>query len=162
MIIKSGTHDFKLDVMHLSRMLPVLHPSLPIATQLEAALTKKAEQLKARLGEGSSFELRREAWYTWKVKNITDKELTSRVVSERYNTTKIVALLHKSEKDNSYTRNNTVLDNMSTERIEVRLNGYEYPQEDLKAFWFRGSRLWKQIKKLDKGMILKVIERKTW
>ena len=61
MIIKSGALNFKADVMHLSWMLSVLHPSLPIATQLEAGLTKKAKQLKAGLGKGSSFEL------TWEV-----------------------------------------------------------------------------------------------
>ena len=51
-LIKSGTQNYKVDVMHLSWMLPVLHPSLPIATQLEAELTKKVEQLKAGLGKG--------------------------------------------------------------------------------------------------------------
>ena len=47
-------------------MLPVLNPSLPIATPLEAELTKKLNQLKAGLGNGSSFELRWEACNTYK------------------------------------------------------------------------------------------------
>ena len=39
----------------------------------------------------------------------------------------------KSEKDNSNTQNNMVNDNMNTYRIKVRLNGYEYPQDDFKC-----------------------------
>ena len=42
-------------------------------------------------------------------------------------------MLQKSEKDNSYTQNNMVFDHMNTNRIEVRVNGYKYPQEDLKC-----------------------------
>ena len=64
-IIKSGHQNFKVDVMHLSWILPILHPSLPIlhpslliATQLGARLTEKAEQLKAGLGNGGSLEVR--------------------------------------------------------------------------------------------------------
>ena len=67
MIIKSGVQSSKVDVMHLSWMLLVFHPSLPIATQLEAAITKNADQWKAGLGKGSSFELRWEACNTYKV-----------------------------------------------------------------------------------------------
>jgi hypothetical protein len=45
MIIKSRDPNFKVDVMHLSWTLLVglLYLSLPIATQLEAGLTKTAE-----------------------------------------------------------------------------------------------------------------------
>ena len=43
MIIKSGSQNFKVDVMHLSWMLQVIQPSLPIATLLEAELRKKVE-----------------------------------------------------------------------------------------------------------------------
>ena len=76
MIVKSGAQNFKVDVIRLSWMLPVFHPSLSIATQLEAGLTKKTEQLKAGLGKGSSFELIWEAWTSYKSDNKTDKELT--------------------------------------------------------------------------------------
>ena len=93
MIIKSGVKNFKGDVMHLSWMLPVLHPSLPIATQVESGVTKKAEQLNAVLGKGSSFELRREACNAYKSDNKADKELTLRVFSERYDTTRVVVVL---------------------------------------------------------------------
>ena len=58
MIIKSGAQNSKEDVMHVSWMLPVLHSSLPILTQLEAELTKKVEQLKAGLRKGISVKLR--------------------------------------------------------------------------------------------------------
>ena len=51
-------------------------------------------------------------------------------VSERYSTTKAVFVLKKSEKDNSYTQNNMVLDHMNTIRIEERINVYNYPEED--------------------------------
>ena len=53
--------------MLLSWMLPVIHPSLPISTQLEAELTKKLEQLKAVLRKGSSFEIRWKACKTYKM-----------------------------------------------------------------------------------------------
>ena len=119
--------------MHLSWFLPVLHPSLPITTQLEAGLTKKAEQLNAGLGKGSSFELRWEACNTYKSDDKTDKELTWMVVSERHNITKIVVVLQKSEKDNSYAQNNMVFDHLNTNITEVRVNGYKYPQEDFKC-----------------------------
>ena len=49
---------------------------------------------------------------------------------ERY--TKIVVVLQKSEKDNSCTQNNIVFDHMNADRIEVRVNGYKYPQGDFK------------------------------
>ena len=64
---------------------------------------------------------------TYKSANKTDKELTWRVVSECYNTTKIVFVLQKSEKGNSYTKNNMVFDHMNSNRIEVRVNGYKFP-----------------------------------
>ena len=51
------SQNCKVDVMHLSWMLPILHLNLSRATQLEAGLTKKAEQLKVGLGKSSSFEL---------------------------------------------------------------------------------------------------------
>ena len=76
MIIKSGAQNFKVDVIHLSWVLPALHPSLPIVTQLEAGLTKKAEQLNAVLGKDSSFDFRWEAYNTYKSDNNTDRELT--------------------------------------------------------------------------------------
>ena len=110
--------------MNLSWMLPVLHPSLPLATQLEAGLTKKAEQLKAWLGKGSSFKLRWDACSTYKSDSKRYKKLiTWRVVSERYNKTKIVAELQKSKKDSRYILNTKVFDHMKTDGIEVRING---------------------------------------
>ena len=72
-IIKSGAQTFQVDVMHLSWMLPVLHPNLPIATQFKCGLTKKLEQFKSGLGKGSSFELRWEACNTFKSDNKMDK-----------------------------------------------------------------------------------------
>ena len=54
---------------------------------IRSQINEKVEQLKAGLGKGSSFELRWEACNTYKSDNKTDKELTWRVVSERYNTT---------------------------------------------------------------------------
>ena len=118
--------------MHLSWMLPVLHSRLLIVTQLEAGLTKKAEKLKAGLGKASSFELSGEACNTYKSENKKYKELTWRVVGERYNTTKIDFVLHKSEKENCYAQNNMVLEHMNIYRIEVRLNGYKYLRGDFK------------------------------
>ena len=106
------------------------HTSLTLGTQLTAGLATKVEQLKDGIGKCSSLELRWEACNTYKSDNKTDKELTWRGVSERYNTTKIVFVLQKPEKYNSY-RNNMVFDHMNTNRIEVRVNGYKYPQEDL-------------------------------
>ena len=44
-IMKSTAQSFKVDIMPLSWILPVLHPSLPIATQLDTELIKKPEQL---------------------------------------------------------------------------------------------------------------------
>ena len=41
-------------------------------------------------------------------------------------------MLQKSEKDNSYTENNIVFDHINTDKIEMRVNGYIYPQEDFK------------------------------
>ena len=38
-------------------------------------------------------------------------------------------MLQKYEKDNSYRQNNIVFDHMNTNRTEVRVNGYKYPQE---------------------------------
>ena len=76
MIIKSGAPNFKVDAMHLSWMLTVLLPSLPITTQLEAGLTKMAELLTAGLGEGSSFELRWKEFNIYKSDHKKDKELT--------------------------------------------------------------------------------------
>jgi len=70
---------------------------------------------------------------TYQSDNKTDKELTWIVVSEHYNTAKIVVVLQKSEKDYSYTQNNMVFNHMNTNRIEVRLNGYKYPQEDFES-----------------------------
>ena len=61
------------------------------------------------------------------------KELTWRVVSKRYNTTKIIVVQQKSEKDNSFTQNYMVFGNINTNRIEVRVNGYKCPQEDFKC-----------------------------
>jgi len=58
------SQNFKVYVMHLSWMLPILHLNLPRATQLDAGLTKKVEQLKARLGKNRSSELIREAYNT--------------------------------------------------------------------------------------------------
>ena len=94
---------------------------------------KRVEQLKARLGKGSSFELRWEACNTYKSDNKTDKELIWRVISERYNTIQTIVVLHKSGKGNSYTQSIMVSDHTNTERIEVRVNGYKYPQEDFKC-----------------------------
>ena len=73
MIIKYRVQNFKVDVMHSPCLLPVLHTSLPIATKLESGLTKKAEQLKARLGNGSPFGLRWKAFNTFKSDNKKDK-----------------------------------------------------------------------------------------
>ena len=39
----------------------------------------------------------------------------------------------KSEKDDSYAHNNTVLDHINADRIEVTVNGYKYPQEDFRC-----------------------------
>ena len=74
-----------------------------------------------------------EACNIYKSDNKTGKELTWRVISERFGTTKIVVILKKSGKDNSYMQNNILFDHMNTDRIEVRVNRYKYPQEDLKC-----------------------------
>ena len=42
-------------------------------------------------------------------------------------------MLQKSEHDNSCAQNNVVFDHMNTNRIEVRVNGYKYPQENFKC-----------------------------
>ena len=39
-------------------------------------------------------------------------------------------MLQKSEKDNSCMQNNMVVDHVNTNRIEMRVNGYGYPNED--------------------------------
>ena len=122
MIIKKGSQNFKVDIMYLSWILPVLNPSLFIRNELEGKLVKK-----------SSFELRWEACNTYKSDNRNDKELTWRVVSERCNTTKIVVVLQKTEKNSNALQNNMVFDHMNIEKIEVRVNGYKYPQEELKC-----------------------------
>ena len=80
MIIKQGARNFKVDVIQLSWMLLVLNPSLPMATQLEARLRKKAEQLNARLGKSCSFELRLEVYNTYKSDNEKEQRINVEVI----------------------------------------------------------------------------------
>ena len=45
----------------------------------------------------------------------------------------MLLVAQKSKKDSSYTRNNMVFDHMNINRIEMTVNGYEYPQEYFKC-----------------------------
>ena len=60
-------------------------------------------------------------------------ELKLKVGSEICKITKIVVVFQKSKKDNGYTLNNMVFDSRNANRIEVRVNGYKYPQETFKS-----------------------------
>ena len=172
MIIKSGAQNLKVYMMHSSWMLLVLHPSLSIATQLKAGLMKKAEQFKSGLGKCSSFQLRWELCNAYKSDKKVNKELIWRVGCEPYNTTKIVVLLQRSEKDNSYIQKIIVFDHLITNIIEVSVNGYKYPQEDSKCHfsdanedystsYLRFLQLGYQHKNVQSGTILNYIDLKT-
>ena len=102
-------------------------------------------ELEGKLVKNNSFELKWEACNTYKSDYRNDKESTWRAVSERYNTTKIVIALKKTEKVHNASQNNTVFDHMNMNRTEVRVNGYKYPQEDLKCDFSTNNRDYSDI-----------------